>query len=172
MTRRGTLALASSALILLAGTAHAQRSTLALGVASPVGDFANSAGPGIDIAFQVRTDPMIGPIRLRIEIGYDHFAGKGGLDNTALSAEAVSFTGDFGSIFYWAAGPGYYQTTSKGTIQGHAITDQFEYFGTQAALGMNIPVFRFEGFLEVSAVKLYQPGPSIIYVPVRFGVRL
>ena len=52
------------------------------------------------------------------------------------------------------------------------MTDQFQYFGTQGALGMNIPVFRWEGFLEVSAVKLYQPGASIIYVPVRFGMRL
>ncbi len=172
MTRRGIFALASSALIMLAGTAHAQRASLALGVATPVSDFANSAGSGIDIAFQVRTDPMIGPVRLRIEIGYDHFAGKGGLDNTSLSTQAISFTGDFGSIFYWAAGPGYYQTTSKGTIQGHAVTDQIQYFGTQGALGMNIPVFRWEGFLEVSAVKLYQAGPGIIYVPVRFGMRL
>jgi hypothetical protein len=172
MTRRSTHALAALALILFAGTAGAQRASLAVGVATPVGDFANSAGPGIDIAFQVRTEPMIGPVRLRIEIGYENFAGKNGVESTEMSAEAVSFTGDLGSIFYWAAGPGYYQATTKGSIQGHAITDRFEYFGTQAALGMNIPLFRWEGFLEASAVKLYQPGPSIVYVPIRFGVRL
>jgi hypothetical protein len=75
-------------------------------------------------------------------------------------------------MFYWAAGPGSYQTTTKGTIQGHAVTNQLQYFGTQAALGMNIPLFRWRGFLEISAVKLYQPGANLMYVPLRFGVRL
>jgi hypothetical protein len=172
MTRRATLALATFALMLCAGTAHARQASLAVGAATPVGDFTKSAGAGIDVALQFRTDPMLGPVRLRIEIGYDHFAGKNAVENTSLSSQAVSFTGDFGSVFYWAAGPGYYQSTSKGTILGHQITNQFDYFGAQAALGMNIPLFRWQGFLEASAVKLFQPGPSIIYVPVRFGVHL
>jgi hypothetical protein len=172
MTRRFTFALAASALVLSSAGAHAQSASLALGEAIPVGDFVNSAGAGIDVALQVRTEPMIGPLRLRIEIGYDHFAGKGAVNNTSLSSQAVSLTGDFGSLFYWAAGPGYYQTTSKGTILGHEVTNQLQYFGTQAALGMNIPLFRWEGFLEASAVKLFRPGASIIYVPVRVGVRL
>ena len=172
MTRRGTLALATIALVLFAGRAHAQRASLAVGVASPISDFSNGAGSGIDIAFHVRTDPIIGPFPLRIEIGYDQFPGKGAVSSTALSSQAVSVTGDFGSIFYWAAGPGYYQTTAKGTILGHQVTDQLQYFGTQAALGVYIPVFRWSGFLEVSAVKLYEPGFNLVYVPVRFGIRL
>ena len=172
MTRRRTFALATSALILFAGTARAQHTGIAVGFASPVGDFANSAGPGIDAALHFLTDPVMGPIRVRIEIGYDHFSGKNGIDNTSLYTQALSLTGDFASVFYWVAGPGYYQANSKGTILGHQVTNQFQYFGTQAALGANIPLYRWQGFLEAGAVKLYQPGPSIIYVPVRFGIRL
>jgi hypothetical protein len=79
---------------------------------------------------------------------------------------------DLGSMFYWAAGPGYYQSSVKTQISGHNVTEQRSYFGAQAALGVNIPVFRWEGFLEVSAAKLFAPGPTIMYVPLRFGMRL
>ena len=172
MTRRGTLVLATFALLLFAGTARAQRASLAGGAVVPSADFTNSAGTGFDLAFQMRTEPMLGPLPLRIELGYDHFSGKGAIANTTLSAEAVSVMGDLGSTFYLAAGPGYYQSSAQTQISGHNVNDQRSYFGAQAALGMNIPVFRWEGFLEVSGVKLFTPGPSIVYVPLRFGIRL
>jgi hypothetical protein len=172
MTRHGTFALATFALFAFSGSARAQRASLAAGAAVPAGDYTNSAGSGLDVAFQVRTEPMIGPLPLRVEIGYDHFSGKGAVGNTTISTEAVSVMGDFGSTFYWAAGPGYYQSTAKTQISGHNVNDQRSYFGAQAAIGMNIPVFRWDGFLEVSGVKLFSPGPSIVYVPLRFGIRL
>ena len=50
--------------------------------------------------------------------------------------------------------------------------DQRSYLGAQAAVGMNIPVFRWQGFLEVSGVKAFTPGASLIYLPLRFGIRL
>ena len=110
MTRRGTLALATIALLLSGRTASAQRASLALGAAEPVGDYSNSAGTGIDIALQIRTEPMIGPLALRLEIGYDHFAGKGATSNTTVSSQAVSVLGDLSPMFYWTAGPGYYES--------------------------------------------------------------
>ena len=63
-------------------------------------------------------------------------------------------------MFYWVVGPGYYQSTVKTQISGHNVSEQRSYFGAQAALGVNIPVFRWEGFLEVSAAKLFSPGPD------------
>lgn len=172
MTRRGTLALATIALFASAGSARAQHTGIAVGAAVPVGDFANSSGTGFDAAFQIRTDPMIGPLPLRLELGFDHFSGKNGTPNVTISSEAVSVMGDFGSMFYWAAGPGYYQSNDKTQISGHTVTELKTYVGAQAALGMNIPVFRWEGFLEVSGVKLFSSGPGIVYVPLRFGIRL
>jgi hypothetical protein len=172
MTRRGTLVLATFALLLFAGTARAQRASLAVGAAVPVSDYSTTAGTGIDLDFQARTEPMIGPLALRIDIGYDRFPGKGGVDNTTLSSQTVSVLGDFGSMFYWMAGPGYYQSTAKTQISGHNVSDQRQYLGAQAALGVNIPVFRWEGFLEVGGVKLFTPGPGKTYVPLRFGIRL
>ena len=172
MIRRCTLALATFALLLFAGTARAQRASLAVGAAVPVSDYSTAAGTGIDLDLQVRTEPMIGPLALRIDIGYDRFSGKGGVDNTTLSAQTVSVLGDFGSMFYWMAGPGYYQSTAKTQISGHNVSDQRQYLGAQAALGVNIPVFRWEGFLEVGGVKLFTPGPGKTYVPLRFGIRL
>ena len=129
MTRRGTLARATFALLLFAGTARAQRASLAVGAAVPVGDYSTTAGTGIDLDFQVRTEPMIGPLALRIDIGYDRFSGKGGIANTTLSAETVSVMGDFGSMFYLAAGPGYYQSTAQTQISGHNVNDQRQYLG-------------------------------------------
>ena len=170
MTRRLTVALATIAVF--AGAACAQRASLAVGAALPAGDFTSSAGTGIDAAFQIRTEPMIGPLSLRIELGYDHFAGRDTTSSTTMSVEAVSLTGAFGSMFYWAAGPGYYQSNRTTQISGHNVNDQRNYLGAQAALGVNIPVFRWEGFLEVSAAKLFAPGPTIMYVPLRFGMRL
>jgi hypothetical protein len=172
MTRRATLAIATFALILISSSAGAQRTSLAAGAALPVADLANTAGPGFDIDFQARTGPMLFGLALRLDIGYDHFAGKGGVDNTTVSAQTVSLLGDLGNSFYWIAGPGYYQSTEKSQISGHDVTIQRSYLGAQAALGVNIPVFRWEGFLEASVVRQFTPGQNRMYVPLRFGIRL
>jgi hypothetical protein len=172
MTLRRTIVLSALACLLSAERAHAQRASIAVGAAVPAGDFSNTAGTGIDAQFQVRTEPMIGPLALRIEIGYDRFAGKGASASTTFSGQAISILCDFGTVFYWAAGPGYYQSNHQTTIEGHNVVDQRSYLGAQAAVGMNIPVFRWQGFLEVSGVKAFTPGASLIYLPLRFGIRL
>jgi hypothetical protein len=173
MTRRVTLAVATFALLLSAGTAHAQRASIAVGAVMPTGDFANNAGTGLDVEFQARTEPLFGPVGLRIDIAYDHFAGKGGtVSGTTISTEAVSFIGNLSPMFYVAAGPGYYQSQIKTMILTHDVTEQQQFLGVQAAVGMNFPVFRWEGFIEVSAARLFSPGVSTMYVPLRFGVRL
>jgi hypothetical protein len=172
MTRRATLAISTFALVLFSGSASAQRASLAAGVAMPAGDLSNGAGTGFDIDFQARTQPLLGGLALRIDIGYDHFAGKGGIDGTTISAQTVSLLGDLGSSFYWIAGPGYYQSNEKTQIAGHNVTNQRTYFGAQAALGVNIPVFRWQGFLEAGGVRMFTPGESKMYVPLRFGIRL
>ena len=172
MTRRGTLALATAALFALAGTARAQHASLAVGAAAPIGDFSSSAGTGLDVELQARTEPLIGPLSLRLDIGYDFFRGKDVNASTTVSAQSVGVVGDISSKFYWVAGPGYFESTVKTQISGHPVNEQRTYFGAQAAAGVNIPVFRWDGFLEVSGVKLFTPGPGIVYVPVRFGIRL
>ena len=105
MTLRRTIVLSALACLLSAERAHAQRASIAVGAAVPAGDFSNTAGTGIDAQFQVRTEPMIGPLALRIEIGYDRFAGKGASASTTFSGQAISILCDFGTVFYWAAGP-------------------------------------------------------------------
>ena len=172
MTRRGMLTLASAALIALSGTARAQRASLAIGAANPVGDLANTAGTGPEIQLQVRTQPMIGALPLRIDIGYAWLGAKGGSRSTSISAQSVSLMGDIGTRFYWIAGPGFYQSDATVNIAGHNASDQRDYFGAQAALGMDIPVFRWTGFLEIAAVRFFSPRPTPMYVPLRFGVRL
>ena len=172
MSRRGTFTLAAAALFALAGTARAQRASIAVGAATPVGDLANTAGTGFDIQLQVRTEPMIGRFPLRIDIGYDWLAGKGSSRSTSISAQSVSLMSDVGTRFYWVAGPGFYQSTETVNIAGHNAAAQRNYFGAQVALGMDIPVFRWAGFLEVAGVRLFSPRPTPMYVPVRFGIRL
>lgn len=172
MTRRGTVTLAAAALFTLAGTARAQRASLAVGASTPVGDMANTAGTGFDIQLQVRTEPMIGPLPLRIDIGYAWLTGKGTSSSTTISAQSVSVMGDFGTRFYWIAGPGFYQSTQTINVSGHNASDQRDYLGAQVALGMDIPVFRWTGFFEVEGVRLFSPRPTPMYVPVRFGIRL
>ena len=172
MTAREMIARTTIALFLFTGAASAQRASLAVGAATPVGNLSNTAGSGLDVDFQVRTEPMLGPLSLRLDLGYDLLPGKGAFASTALSAQSVSLVGDLGSAFYWIAGPGYYQATVKTQLSGHNVTEQRNYLGAQAALGVNVPLFRWEGFLELSGVKLFAPGPAIAYVPVRFGIRL
>ena len=172
MTSRRALVLSALALLLSAERAHAQRAGVAVGAAVPSGDFSNTSGTGIDAQLQLRTEPMIGPLALRLEISYDHFAGKGGSASTTFSGQAISILGDFGTRFYWAAGPGYYQSNHTTQINGHNVVDQRSYLGAQAAVGMNIPVFRWEGFLELAGVRAFTPGRTLIYLPLRFGIRL
>jgi hypothetical protein len=175
MTRGITFEMATFALFLMsgsAGRAGAQRASIALGAAVPVSDYANIAGLGIDLDLQARTEPMIGPIALRLDITYDRFASNGGVSGTTFSTQSISFLGDIGTRFYWVAGPGYYQSSSVMSIAGHNLPDERKYMGAQLGFGMNIPVIRWEGFLEVAGVKLFAPGPSKMYVPLRFGIRL
>jgi hypothetical protein len=172
MIRRCAVLLAATALCAQADTALAQRASLAAGVAMPVGDLSSSAGNGLDIQLQARTEPLLGPLPVRIDIGYEFLSGKGAISSTTISGQSVSLMGDVGSMFYWSAGPGYYQSSVKTQISGHNVSEQRNYFGAQAAVGVNIPVLRWEGFLEVSTAKLFTPGPTIMYVPLRFGMRL
>ena len=172
MTRRGMLTLASAALLALSGTARAQGASIAVGVIGPLGDLANTAGPGPEIQLQVRTEPMIGALPLRIDIGYAWLSAKNGSRSTAVSAQAISVMGDIGAQFYWIAGPGFYQTDATVNISGHNASDQRQYFGAQAAFGMDIPVFRWRGFVEIAAVRFFSPRPTPMYIPLRFGIRL
>ncbi len=173
MTRRISFAFATFALMSFAGTARAQSgASLAAGVAIPTGDFASTAGNGLDIQFQVRTDPVLGPLALRIDLGYDHFAGKAGVTGSTLSTQGLNFIGDLGPMFYIAAGPGFYETQIKTMILTHSVTESRQIFGAQGAVGMNFPVYRWRGFVEVGAVKLFSSAPSVSYVPLRFGMRL
>jgi hypothetical protein len=166
------LTLASAALLALSGTARAQHASIAVGAASPVGDLANTAGTGPEIQLQVRTEPMIGALPLRIDIGYAWLSAKGGARSTAVTAQSISLMGDIGTRFYWIAGPGFYQTDATVNISGHNASDQRQYFGAQAAFGMELPVFRWTGFVEIAAVRLFSPQPTPMYIPLRFGIRL
>jgi hypothetical protein len=163
------------ALMLFAGGARAQGTpgaSLAVGAAIPTGDFANTASSGLDIALQIRTDRVLGPLALRIDLGYDHFAGKAGVSGSTITTQAINFIGDLGPMFYIAAGPGFYQSQVKTMILTHDVTESRQVFGGQAAIGMNFPVYRWRGFVEVAGVKLFSSNPGAEYVPVRFGVRL
>jgi hypothetical protein len=172
MTRRHRLVLAALAVLLSVESARAQGASVAVGIAMPAADFANGASPGLDAQLQLRTDPMIGPLALRIEISYDHFSGKGGAAGTTFSGQALSLIGDFGRDFYLSAGGGYYQSNHPMTIAGHTAVAQLNYLGAQAAVGANFPVFRWKGFVEVEAVRAFTPGTILIFAPVRFGIRL
>ena len=172
MTRPRTFVFATLALFALAGNASAQRASIAVGAATPVGDLADGAGTGLDAQLQIRTEPMIGPLSLRLDIGYTHLAAKGAGQATTISSQDISIIGDAGSMLYWTAGLGYYQKSQTVNVFGHTANESRQYLGAQASAGVNFPVLRWEGFLEVSGVKLFSPGPTIIYVPVRFGIRL
>ena len=175
MIRYGTFALATAALLFHSSPARAQEqgAAIAVGVASPASGFTNSASTGYDIAFQIRTEPLFGPLALRIDIGYDRFPGKGAIGyTTQMAGPALSLVGDFGSRFYWAAGPGYYQSQVQTQLLGHNVKLQSSYVGAQAAVGVNFRIFSWDTYVEVSAVRDLQKGINTAWVPVRFGVRL
>jgi len=172
MTRGSALALATIALLIATRTAGAQQASVAVGAVVPVGGLSASAANGVDVDLQVRTEPMIGPLSLRIDIGYDFLGSKGPAYGTTITAQSIGVTGNLGSMFYWSASPGYYQTSEKTDLFGHRINALRTYFGAAASLGVNFRVIRWDGFLEASAVRLFSPGPALAYVPLRFGIRL
>ena len=172
MTPRRALVLSALALLVSTADARAQGASIAVGAAMPAADFASGASAGLDAQLQLRTEPMIGPLALRIEISYDHFSGKDGAAGTTFSGQAVSLIGDFGGSFYWSAGPGYYQSNHPTNISGHTAVEELSYLGVQAAVGANFPVFNWNGFVEVEGVRPLRGGTTLVYVPVRFGIRL
>ena len=172
MIRRGHAAPALFALILAASSAHAQGASFAAGVATAAGDLANTAGAGYDLDLQVRTDRMLGPLGLRIDATYSHLSGKGGASSIQFSSQTVGLVSDFGGMFFWTAGPGYYQSNSKSQLFGHTIVDQRSYLGAQFAVGMNVKLFRWDTFVELGAVKLFGGAANNLYLPLRFGFRL
>ena len=117
---------------------------------------------------------MIGPLPLRIEIAYEPLRRQGrDRQHDALGPVRQPAGGRRLRCSIGWSGPGYYQSTVKTQIAGHNVNGRARrILGAQAALGVNIPVFRWQGYLEVGGVKLFAPGPTIMYVPLRFGMRL
>ena len=172
MIRRVLGACAPLAFVLAAHAAHAQGASIAVGASMPSGDLSTTTSAGYNIELQILTERMVGPLKLRIDIGYDHLSGKDGAQPFQLSSQAVSLAGEFNSTFYWIIGPGYYQTQQKSEIAGHTVNSQRSMLGAQAAVGMNFRITRFDAFLEAGAVKLFNGSLNQMYVPLRFGFRL
>ncbi len=172
MIRRSSIALLGVAIVFAANGARAQGTSLSVGAAIPSGDLSKTAGTGIEVSFQVRTDPMIGPLALRIDVTYARFPGTNGASILNFSSQSIGVAGDFGSMFYWTAGPGYYQSNTKQQLLGHTVVDQRSYLAVQGAVGMNIRIIRWNAFLEAGAAKMLGTAENRIYMPVRFGFRL
>jgi hypothetical protein len=172
MTRRIALTLSAAALAALTSTAGAQRASLAVGAANPVGDLSNTAKSGFDIQFQARTPPMIGPLSIQLALGYDVLGGVGTSKSTTIFAQSASLEGDFLPWLYWVAGPGFYESTQTINILGHNALLQQDYLGAQIMLGAEFPVIRWRGFVETGVVRFFSPHPTPMYIPIRFGMRL
>jgi hypothetical protein len=145
---------------------------LAVGVAVPSGGLTNTAGTGYDIAFQVRTEPIFGPVAIRIDVALNHFPGINGTSYTQMYGQNIGLIGDIGPNFYWSVAPGYYQLSTRTEVLGNATTEMINHFGGEAAIGVTFPTFGWRSYVEASASKLFVGGPSTIWFPLRFGVRL
>jgi hypothetical protein len=141
---------------------------------SPVGSFSNAATPGYDIALIAQTGPVIGPLGARVDIAIDHMDGKGPVSGYYYTSYALNLTQRFQGQFYWLGGLGFYsgQDHLTATIGGHGAISYHGALGAQAGAGMLFPLFRWQGFVEVEGVRMFAPGPTVAWVPTRFGIRI
>jgi hypothetical protein len=153
---------------------QAQGTYISGGAVSPVGSFATAAAPGYDIAFLAQTGPVIGRTGLRIDIAIDHMDGKGAVSGYYYTSYALSFTRNFLGQFYGLGGVGVYnaQDHLAATIDGHGAISYHSALAAQAGIGMYIPIFRWQAFIELDGVRMFAPGPTIAWMPGRLGIRI
>ncbi|HVT37509.1 MAG TPA: hypothetical protein VHE78_00560 [Gemmatimonadaceae bacterium] len=156
--------------------------TGAISVDVPSGDLASAARSGLGVLVRAETNQS-GPWSLRTGLSFDRFSGKGSIDNlqffTLLGGELVHRSG---TRWYQYAGFGFYQSRTivrpQPTVGGTAappatdrLNDFFD-FGFQAGVGINYTLADTKTFVEFGFVNVLTIGPTSVWFPVRFGIRL
>jgi hypothetical protein len=156
--------------------------TGAVSVDVPLGDLDKDAKTGFGVL--IRGERQSGSWALRTGLSFDRFGGKGSIDNlqffTFLGGELVHHSG---TTWYQFGGIGFYQSRApvrqdmqlggapSANASGRA-GGGFWDFGFQAGVGVNYTLADTKTFIEFGFVNVLTTGPTSVWVPVRFGIRL
>jgi hypothetical protein len=187
MTKRiFKLAGLAGALALLPAIAGAQNArSISFGVMGglslPMGDLADGVESGYNITGSIYA-PLGAKLKLRGDVGYESFGGKGSNSVAGFDYNVLSFTGNVimplgaermegGIRPYLIGGGGLYRSSTKVSIGGVSGSSQSESdLGINVGGGFEFKLSGFTTFAEARFVNVFG-DESTNWIPITFGIR-
>lgn len=176
----------AGALALLPAIAGAQDArTISFGVMGglslPMGDLADGVESGYNITGSVYM-PLAGKLKLRGDVGYESFAGKGSNNIAGFDFNVLSVTGNVifplgmeraegGIRPYLIGGGGLYRGTIKDNIVGISDSESSNDLGINVGGGFEFKLSGFTTFAEARFVNVFGEDDSSNWIPITFGIR-
>jgi opacity protein-like surface antigen len=175
----GTLALLPA----IAGAQDARSISFGVmgGLSLPMGDLADGVESGYNITGNVYL-PLGGKLKLRGDVGYESFAGKGSSSIAGFDYNVLSVTGNVmfplgteraegGIRPYLIGGGGLYRGTTKIEVAGISRSTSNSDLGINAGGGFEFKLSGFTTFAEARFVNVFGDGDSSSWIPLTFGIR-
>jgi hypothetical protein len=176
----GTLALMPA----LAGAQAARPISFGVmgGLSLPTGDLGDAVESGYNITGSLYM-PLRGKLKLRGDVGYEGFAGKGSNSTASVDFNVLSLTGNVilplgtdqtagGIRPYLIGGGGLYRGTTKLNIAGLGSgSESSSDLGINVGGGFEFTLSGFTTFAEARFVNVFGDGDSSRWIPVTFGIR-
>jgi len=175
----GTLALMPA----LAGAQDARSLSFGImgGLSLPMGDLGNAVESGYNITGSVYA-PLGGKLKLRGDVGYESFAGKGSNSVAGFDFNVLSLTGNVilplgteraegGIRPYLIGGGGLFRGTTKLNIAGISGSESSSDLGINVGGGFEFKLSGFTTFAEARFVNVFGEGDSSNWIPITFGIR-
>jgi len=152
------------------------------GLSLPMGNLGDAVESGYNITGNVLM-PLSGKLKLRADLGYDRFEGRGVLNNlTNLNFSVLSVTGNVvfpigteraegGIRPYLIGGGGLYRTSSEQSLIGINRTVSSNDLGINVGGGFEFILSGFTTFAEARFVNVFSEGDSSNWIPITFGIR-
>jgi len=151
------------------------------GLSLPMGDLADGVESGYNITGSVYL-PMAGKLKLRGDVGYESFAGKGSNSVAGFDFNVLSVTGNVifplgmeraegGIRPYLIGGGGLYRGTTKLNVVGLSSSQSSNDLGISVGGGFEFKLSGFTTFAEARFVNVFGDGNSSNWIPITFGLR-
>jgi opacity protein-like surface antigen len=151
------------------------------GLSLPMGDLADGVESGFNITGNLYM-PLGDKLKLRADLGYESFAGKGSNSIAGFDFNVLSVTGNVifplgmeraegGIRPYLIGGGGLYRGTIKANIVGISDSESSSDLGINVGGGFEFKLSGFTTFAEARFVNVFSDGESSNWIPITFGIR-
>lgn len=151
------------------------------GLSLPMGDLADGVESGYNITGNLYM-PLGDKLKLRGDVGYESFAGKGSNSIAGFDFNVLSVTGNVifplgteraegGIRPYLIGGGGLYRGTIKLNIVGVSDSESSSDLGINVGGGFEFKLSGFTTFAEARFVNVFSDGESSNWIPITFGIR-